>query len=111
MLHPSYYELMEKINRESEMEDPILTSRYSLVLATSKRARQLVDGSMPRVKASDDKNNLTVAVEELYQGLVTILPGQEEEAQEEESLTEAPEAAAEEESEAAEAAQEPELIV
>lgn len=92
MLHPSYYELMDKINRESETEDPILTSRYSLVLATSKRARQLVDGSMPRVKASDDKNNLTVAVEELYQGLVTILPPQEEEEQEEaESLTEAPE--------------------
>ena len=41
MIHPSYTELMEAINEGAEMEDePLVTSRYSVVLATSKRARQ-----------------------------------------------------------------------
>ena len=39
MIHPSYTELMEAINEGAEMEDePLVTSRYSVVLATSKRA-------------------------------------------------------------------------
>ena len=45
MIHPSYTELMEAINEGAEMEDePLVTSRYSVVLATSKRARQLIAG-------------------------------------------------------------------
>ena len=45
MIHPSYTELMEAINEGSQMEDqPLVTSRYSVVLATSKRARQLIAG-------------------------------------------------------------------
>ena len=36
MIHPSYTELMEAINEGAEMEDePLVTSRYSVVLATS----------------------------------------------------------------------------
>ena len=38
MLHPSYTELMEKINKEGEQgEEPVINSRYSIVIATSKR--------------------------------------------------------------------------
>ena len=50
MLHPSYTELMEKINKEGETgEEPVINSRYSIVIATSKRAREIIDGSMPLV--------------------------------------------------------------
>lgn len=52
MIHPSYTELMEAINEGAEMEDePLVTSRYSVVLATSKRARQLIAGKMPWCQA------------------------------------------------------------
>ena len=43
MLHPSYTELMEKINKEGETgEEPVINSRYSIVIATSKRAREII---------------------------------------------------------------------
>ena len=47
MIHPSYTELIEAINANSEDDDTTmsLNSRYSLVLATSKRARQLIAGA------------------------------------------------------------------
>ena len=43
MIHPSYKELIDAINNGQEMDDePLVTSRYSIVLATSRRARQLI---------------------------------------------------------------------
>ncbi len=73
MIHPSYYELMEKINEENENEDlPEITSRYSIVLATSKRARQLTSGAEPRLNIEKPKL-LSVAVEEFYAGAVKII--------------------------------------
>ena len=44
MIHPSYSELIEAINTNNEDDDEsmVLNSRYSLILATSKRARQLI---------------------------------------------------------------------
>ena len=44
MIHPSYSELIQAINNNAEEDDNtmMLNSRYSLVLATSKRARQLI---------------------------------------------------------------------
>ena len=46
MIHPSYSELIEAINTNNEDDDEsmVLNSRYSLILATSKRARQLIGG-------------------------------------------------------------------
>ena len=46
MLHPSYSELMQVINGDDEDKN-IITSRYSLVIASAKRARQLIGGDMP----------------------------------------------------------------
>ena len=41
MLHPSYAELMKVVNSDVEDgENPVVSSRYSIVLATAKRARQ-----------------------------------------------------------------------
>ena len=43
MIHPSYTELMEVINSEVEPgEQPVVQSRYSVVMATAKRARQII---------------------------------------------------------------------
>lgn len=81
MIHPSYTELIEAINRGAEEgeADTVLNSRYSLVLATSKRARQLIAGAKPLVKGAAGKKPLSVAIEELYQGKVKILPPKEDE--------------------------------
>lgn len=73
MLHPSYSDLMKVVNADCEEgETPIVNSRYSIVLATSKRARQIIDGSEPLV-AIRDKKPLSIAVEELYDGELKIL--------------------------------------
>ena len=51
MLHPSYTDLMETINSETEGDTPVVNSRYSIVLATAKRARQLIAGEEAYVNA------------------------------------------------------------
>ena len=74
MIHPSYTDLMEVVNSEVEPgEQPVVQSRYSIVLATAKRARQIVNGSEPLVQNSKNMKPLSVAVEELYQGKVKIV--------------------------------------
>lgn len=78
MIHPSYTELMEVVNSTVEQgEQPIVQSRYSVVLATSKRARQIVDGDEPLVKNAAGKKPLSMAVEELYHSDLKILNDEE----------------------------------
>ncbi|MDE7297315.1 MAG: DNA-directed RNA polymerase subunit omega [Lachnospiraceae bacterium] len=73
MLHPSYNDLMQVVNQEVEQgEEPVVNSRYSIVLATAKRARQLIDGAEPMVIPTCNKP-LSVAVDELYKAKVKIL--------------------------------------
>jgi DNA-directed RNA polymerase subunit omega len=73
MLHPSYTDLMKVVNSEVEPgEQPVVNSRYSIVLATAKRARQLINGVDPMVRATSAKP-LSIAVEELYQSKVKIV--------------------------------------
>lgn len=72
MLHPSYTDLIHAVNSEVEPgENLIVNSRYSIVLATAKRARQIIDGSKPMVSYTCSKP-LSIAVDELYQGKVKI---------------------------------------
>ena len=80
MLHPSYTDLMKVVNSDSEANNtqPIVNSRYSIVLATAKRARQIIDGATPYVNAKCTKP-LSVAVEELATGKVKILSEEEKE--------------------------------
>ena len=80
MLHPSYTELMEKINKEGETgEEPVINSRYSIVLATAKRARQIIDRqSTGDLDVPVISKPLSKAVDELYKGEIKILPEQEE---------------------------------
>lgn len=73
MLHPSYTDLMNAVNSEAENgEGSMVQSRYSIVMAASKRARQLVDGAAPLVPNHGDKP-LSTAVEEIYSQKVTIV--------------------------------------
>lgn len=74
MLHPSYTDLMEVVNSEVEPgEQPVVQSRYSIVLAAAKRARQIIAGAEPLISKAYNKKPLSIAVEELYSGKVKIL--------------------------------------
>lgn len=78
MLHPSYSELISAVNSGvADGEEPVVNSRYSIVIATAKRARQLVAGEEPLVDADDKKKPLSVAVDELYNRRVKILSEEE----------------------------------
>lgn len=75
MLRPTYMELMEKANKDvKEGEEPVVKSRYSIVLAAAKRARQIIAGEQERIVTPDIKP-LSLAVEELDSGKVTIENG------------------------------------
>lgn len=81
MLHPSYTELIKVINSDTnEGDTPVVNSRYSIVLATAKRARQIIDGKSPMSMPKINKP-LSIAVDELNKGLLKI---QNEEIPEEE---------------------------
>ena len=74
MIHPSYVDLMKVVNKDvEEGETPVINSRYSIVMATAKRARQIVDGDEPLVKVSRGEKPLSIAVDELNQGEIRIL--------------------------------------
>ena len=74
MIHPSYSELIKVVNQGTEEDEtPVVSSRYSIVLATSKRARQLIAGAEPKVENAQGKKPLSIAIDELYQGKVKIL--------------------------------------
>ena len=67
MIHPSYVELMKVVNNNVEIgEEPVVNSRYSIVIAAAKRARQMCN------------KPLSIAVEELYTGAVRIVSDDED---------------------------------
>ncbi len=85
MLHPSYSDLMQVVNSGvEEGDEPVVSSRYSIVLATAKRARQIIarqsrdDLDIPVVSKP-----LSKAVAELNEGKIKILPEEDETTQEE----------------------------
>ncbi len=79
MLHPSYVELMKVVNNNVEIgEEPVVNSRYSIVCATAKRARQIIDGQDPLVATTQGEKPLSTAVDELFQGELQILSDDEE---------------------------------
>ena len=96
MLHPSYSELMDKINSEAD-KDNMIESRYSIVMAAADRAREIIESrsieekndptATPELKpeekyklengrakipGSDSRKPLSVAIDELYKGEVKI---------------------------------------
>ena len=73
MLHPSYTDLIRIVNSESEGDTPVVNSRYSIVMAAAKRARQIVAGEA-KVSEKEALKPLSTAVKELAEGKITILP-------------------------------------
>jgi DNA-directed RNA polymerase subunit omega len=79
MLHPSYTDLMKVVNKDVEPgEEPVVTSRYSIVMATAKRSRQLIAGDEPLIDDAEGRKPLSIAVDELDQGKLKILGDEEE---------------------------------
>ena len=54
-------------------EEPVINSRYSIVIATAKRARQIIGGDEPMIAKANGRKPLSVAVQELYEGKVKIV--------------------------------------
>ena len=71
---------MQVVNKDvEEGETKVVNSRYSIVMATSKRARQLIDGEMPLVKAKKGEKPLSIAIQEMNEGKLTIVTDNAEE--------------------------------
>lgn len=94
MLHPSYNELMKAVNENAggTEEDPVVSSRYSIVIAAAKRARQLITEENLALEAEGDADSkemkpekigwpekpLSTAIRELMDGDVKIVPNDDE---------------------------------
>ena len=79
MLHPSYTDLIEAVNKDvEENEANVVNSRYSIVMAAAKRAREIIDGSEPMVIVKGVDKPLTVAIDEMNQSKIKI-SGEDEE--------------------------------
>lgn len=63
MLYPSIDEMMNKVD-----------SKYSLVVAASRRARQLREGEKTALKHPRSHKYVGVALEEIYGDLLRIIP-------------------------------------
>ena len=59
MTEPPIGELLEKVD-----------CRYTLAVEASKRARELIGGSLPLIDTKDN-NPLSIAIEEINRGLIT----------------------------------------
>ncbi|MQN01533.1 MAG: DNA-directed RNA polymerase subunit omega [Lachnospiraceae bacterium] len=78
MIHPSYVELMKVVNKGTDVgEEPVVNSRYTIVCATAKRARQIIDGKEPMVDYHEKDKPLSIAVRELNSGDLRILTEEE----------------------------------
>lgn len=65
---------MKVVNSEVEPgEEPVVNSRYSIVMATSKRARQLIAGADPMITRPAATKPLSIAIDELNEGKIKIL--------------------------------------
>jgi DNA-directed RNA polymerase subunit omega len=60
MINPPIVELLERVD-----------NRYSLVVVTSKRARQLIDGQKPLINIKSSKP-LTIAINEINEEIIEI---------------------------------------
>ena len=77
MLHPSYSDLMNVIKIEVDTgESQVVNCSNSIVLASAKRARQLIAGADPLIDIRCPKP-LSIAVDELYNSKIRILSEEE----------------------------------
>lgn len=72
MFEPSGQELINIANEGVLNENETVKSKYSVIIAAAKRARQLVDEKDARVE--EGANPLTVAIDEIKNKVVKIQP-------------------------------------
>lgn len=80
MSQQSYNELIDAANNTNAIQDDtdkLVESRYSVVIASAKRARQLIDGASPVLPVDPSRKPLSIAVEELAKNAITIKRGTE----------------------------------
>ena len=65
MIHPSYTELIDVLSKQEGLDDSML-SRYTIIIAAAKRAREIVDGSEPLIDDVKVDKPVSIAVNELY---------------------------------------------
>ena len=79
MLHPSYSDLMKVVNQDvEEGATKVVNSRYSIVLATAKRARQIIAGDDTMVDAKEGEKALSIAINEMNEGQLKIVADEAE---------------------------------
>ena len=73
MLHPSYTDLMKVVNKDvEEGETKVVNSRYSIVMATAKRAREIIDDAEPLVPVKNGEKTLSISIDELNQANIKV---------------------------------------
>ena len=72
MIHPSYTELLEVLGKQEDLDDSML-SRYTIIIAAAKRARQLVDGAEPLIDEVKVNKPVSIAVNELFDSKIDII--------------------------------------
>ncbi|WP_035290732.1 DNA-directed RNA polymerase subunit omega [Clostridium sp. KNHs214] len=65
MINPPIIDLLKKVD-----------NRYSLIIATSRRARQIIDGDKPLLD-TDSNKPVTIAINEIDGDMITIEEGKE----------------------------------
>ena len=69
MLHPSYTDLMKVVNKDvEEGETKVVNSRYSIVMATAKRAREIIGGDEPLVNGMEQSGQIRLRLGERRTG-------------------------------------------
>ena len=74
MLRPSYSDILDVITRDND--DSTIGSRYTIVIAAAKRARQLTDNAAPMVDQIKVNKPVSIAVHEIYEGKLKVRQGQ-----------------------------------
>ena len=73
MLNPSYSSLIKVINEDNSLDNKI-TSRYSIVIAAAKRARQIVAGAHYDSGGVATDKAVSIAVSEMERRKLRIVP-------------------------------------
>ena len=80
MSQQTYNDLIDAANNTNAIQDDtdkLVESRYSVVIASAKRARQLIDGAEPVLPVDPGRKPLSIAVEELAKNAITLKRGTE----------------------------------
>ena len=70
-----FYTLHQIIIDDKDVEEgetKVVNSRYSIVMATAKRARENIDGAEPLVDTKDGEKPLSIAIDELNQAKIKV---------------------------------------